>query len=127
VIELQPNTVAARVNLAQLLYDANRKDDAEQMLRGAAQLDTQNPVPHFRLGDMLLERGKLEEAELEFVVVAGLTPSDPLVFEKLGDLHVKQKRYTEAIGEYNQALGLVKDPADRARIDKKQKQAEKQK
>jgi tetratricopeptide (TPR) repeat protein len=127
VIELQPNTVAARINLAQLLYDANRKDDAEQMLRTAAQQDARDPNAHFRLGDLLMERGKLEDAELEFVVAAGLTPNDPLVFEHLGDLYVKQKRFNEAISQYNEALRLARDPADHARIDGKEKKAEKQK
>jgi tetratricopeptide (TPR) repeat protein len=76
---------------------------------------------------LLQERGKLDDAELEYVLVAGLTPNDPLVFEHLADLHVKQKRFTDAINEYNQALQVARDPADRARIDKKEKAAEKQK
>ncbi len=126
-IEVVPNSVAARINLAQLLYDQNRKDDAEQMLRAAAQLDMGNPTPHLRLADLLLERGKLEDAEVEYVVVIGQLPDDPVAREHLADLHVKQKRFNEAIREYTQAMQLARDPADRARIDRKEKSAEKQK
>jgi tetratricopeptide (TPR) repeat protein len=126
-IEVKPNTVAARINLAQLLTDQNRKDEAEQVLHAAAVLDMHDPNPHFRYADLLAERNKLDDAEVEYMVVVGLLPDDPLAREHLGDLHVKQKRFDEAIREYNQALQLAKDPADHARIDKKEKAAEKQK
>ncbi len=126
-IELAPNSVDARINLAQLLSDQGHKDEAEQTLRAAAQLNARDPNPHFRLAELLYLRNSYEEAELEYVLVAGLTPNDPIVFEHLADLHVKQRRFGESVSEYNQAMQLAKDPADRARIDRKLKAAEKQK
>jgi tetratricopeptide (TPR) repeat protein len=124
-MELAPNNVLARVDLAQLLYDQNRKDEAEQVLHAAAQLDLHDPNPHFRLADLLAERGKLDDAEVEYIVVVGLLPDDPLGREHLADLFVKQKRFDEAAAEYTQAMKLAKDPADRARIERKEKAAEK--
>jgi tetratricopeptide (TPR) repeat protein len=126
-IAVDPKAVTARQNLARLLIDRNKKDEAEEALRTAVQIDPQNALSHLMFGQLLLDRGKLDEAEAEFLFLASTNPNDPQVLELLGDLHVKQKRFDEAIREYQQAAQLIPDPVMRAKIDRKLKAAEKQK
>lgn len=63
VLTLDPNLVAARVNLGRLLHAAGQLDEAEQLYWAAFKQSPGNVVAAFNLGVVLEDQGKFEAAE----------------------------------------------------------------
>ena len=70
-IRLQPNNLLYRNNMATILVDAGRYDDALQQLR----VMRPEPVAHYNLGYLLNKKGQTDEALRHFVIAASQDPS----------------------------------------------------
>jgi len=61
-VELRPDLVEARLNLAKYMLDAGNATEAVPLLEGALSYDTSNPLVHLNLGDGYRLQGKPVDA-----------------------------------------------------------------
>lgn len=66
VVALQPQLVAAQVNLGNIYLDLNRLEDAERSLSTALNIEKQNPAAHYGLGQVALSRRRYADAVTHF-------------------------------------------------------------
>jgi len=59
---LQPDYIAALVNLGNIFLELNRLDDATESFRAALQLDQNNPAAHYGLGQVAISKRSYAEA-----------------------------------------------------------------
>ena len=62
-MQLEPNDGDACTELAKVLIQMDRKDEARQLLERAVQIDPSNYVAHYRLGTLYRQQGKIDEAK----------------------------------------------------------------
>jgi len=62
-LQLDPNDSDACMELAKVLIQMDKKDEAQQLLERAVQIDPANFVAHYRLGTLYRQKGKTEEAK----------------------------------------------------------------
>jgi Tfp pilus assembly protein PilF len=62
-LELEPNDSDACTELAKVLIQMDKNDEARQLLERAIQIDPANYVAHFRLSTLYRQRGKTDEAK----------------------------------------------------------------
>jgi tetratricopeptide (TPR) repeat protein len=62
-LQLEPNDGDACTELAKVLIQMDRKDEARQLLERAVQIDPSNYVAHYRLGTLYRQLGKIDEAK----------------------------------------------------------------
>lgn len=75
VVALQPQMVAAQVNLGNIYLELNRLDDAEQSLSTALNIEKQNPAAHYGLGQVALSRRRYADAVTHFEKALLLAPA----------------------------------------------------
>lgn len=95
-LQLNPKSVNALINLANLNSDANA---AEQMYKKALDISPQNADAHLNYADLLYRQHRLHEALEEYRQTIILNPKQPEVFNNLG---IIQRDF----GDYEEALGL---------------------
>ncbi|ABK42888.1 Tetratricopeptide TPR_2 repeat protein [Magnetococcus marinus MC-1] len=89
-----------------LLKQPGREDEAEQILREAMALDSNNIPPRTELGRLYMQQGKLEEAEQVLREVIGLDSNDIHVRTELGRLYMQQGKLEEAEQVLQEAMAL---------------------
>jgi tetratricopeptide (TPR) repeat protein len=62
-LQLEPNDSDACTELAKVLIQMDRNDEARQLLERAVQIDPSNYVAHFRLSSLYRQRGNTDEAK----------------------------------------------------------------
>jgi tetratricopeptide (TPR) repeat protein len=62
-LQLDPNDTDACTELAKVLIQMDKNDEAEQLLDRAIQIDPANYVAHFRLSTLYRHQGKIDEAK----------------------------------------------------------------
>ncbi len=62
-LQLDPNDSDACTELAKVLIQMNKNDEARQLLERAIQIDPANYVAHFRLSTLYRQQGKMDEAK----------------------------------------------------------------
>ena len=71
-IECDPGMANAHLRLGTLLAEMNQDRGAVEELRRAAELDPQNPSPHYRLALVYKKLGRTLEARSEYDTVSRL-------------------------------------------------------
>jgi tetratricopeptide (TPR) repeat protein len=74
VASLQPDFIAALVNLGNIYLEVNRLDDAKKSFSSALQKATNNPAAHYGLGQIALSRRSYTEAIEHFEKALTLAP-----------------------------------------------------
>ncbi|MDX2051590.1 MAG: tetratricopeptide repeat protein [Polyangiaceae bacterium] len=87
-LELRPDLVEARVQLAAYLLEAGNAVDALPLLEGALRYDSNNVLAHLNLGDAYRLLGRPQDAKRELEWVAKKDPSLPQVHYNLGLLYL---------------------------------------
>jgi tetratricopeptide (TPR) repeat protein len=87
-IELRPDLVEARVNLAAYLLEAGNAPEAAQLLEGAVRYDKNNVMARLNLGDAYRLLGKSAEAKRELEWVASKDSQLAAVHYNLGLLYL---------------------------------------
>lgn len=64
-LQLEPNDSDACTELAKVLIQMDRKDEARQLLERAVEIEPSNYVAHYRLGTLYRQQGKTAEAKQE--------------------------------------------------------------
>lgn len=105
-VEKNPTAWIAHGNLALVLSEADRLDEALSHVRKAVELQPQAPEPANSLGHVLNLMGRAPEALPHFQRALALRPKFPEAHNNLGIALMSTRRSAEGIAEFNEAIRL---------------------
>ncbi|MFY9552051.1 MAG: tetratricopeptide repeat protein, partial [Thermoanaerobaculia bacterium] len=112
----RPNDAAAQNYLGYMWADKGvQLDRARELLEKAVAREPRNAAYLDSLGWVYFRLGKLDSAEKNLREAARREPSDPTISEHLGDLVMKQGDLQGAVRQWERALELKSEDADRVR------------
>jgi tetratricopeptide (TPR) repeat protein len=103
IVEVRPTNVRALNNLAQLYFDAGRRDDAVRLLEQAARLQAGDAHTEAIVGLMLLKDGRVEAAVLRMQRAIERWPGVATLHLNLGAAYEQLGQWDEAIFQFRQA------------------------
>lgn len=107
VLELNPTAMKARRELAMVLVEMGRAEDAVDQLIDVLRADPCDAQALIVLGNHYARRAGDPVAARRFLERAvEITPNDPLVHNSLAALHFESKQPAEALKEFDRALEL---------------------
>jgi hypothetical protein len=121
VLQIEPDWVEARVNLAVAQYRLGDIDEAVRALKDALNWDPAHPIAHFNLGCLLDERGAPDDALGHFQSAIESMPAHADAHFNLAALYEKKGRSDLAVEHWRAYLRL--EPSEegaryaRARLD----------
>jgi len=104
--EFEPDSAAAWLLTARMLFRQEQTAPAEADARKALQLEPQIPFAHQMLGEIALARGDLQGAIAELEKERELNPLDGETYERLGDAYLRSGRYARAQQALDRAVLL---------------------
>ncbi len=111
-LEIDPQDVDPRCNLAKLLATEGRFDEALACYQKALEVQPDFARPQSDLGDLLVHLGRLDEAVDHYRKALEIQPDDATVHYSLGDLLGRLGRFDEAAGHFQKSLEIAPDNAD---------------
>ncbi|BET66402.1 hypothetical protein ASA1KI_13200 [Opitutales bacterium ASA1] len=105
-VEKRPTSARAHNNLALVLDEAGRAEEAAIHFARALALDDAYVTAHYNWGSSLLAQGRLEEAVERLETALRLAPEHPDAHVNLGNALVRLGRPADAIRHYERALEL---------------------
>jgi Flp pilus assembly protein TadD len=115
MINVDPANYIAHNNLAALLYQEGRTNEAISHLRDAIQANPNYADARYNLGKRSFEMNQWDDAITNLTVAVRLTPEatfQPEVWRELGLAYAKQDRFHEAEGAFLKLLRLQPGNAD---------------
>ncbi len=109
VLQLAPNDTYSALWLARLYGFENQPDQAEKVLRGVLQRDSENEPALDQLSQLLIDEGRAQEA-IALVSKAADDTSSPDLYGILGDAYSHAHDYAKAEAAYSKAI--AGDPTD---------------
>ncbi|MFH0981499.1 MAG: tetratricopeptide repeat protein [Planctomycetota bacterium] len=109
VVAKNPRHAPARFNLANLLVEQHRLDEAIELYEQALTLWPAYPEAHNNLGSALLERGRLDEAVTHFARAVQLRPDYAEACSNFGVALIHKGRTAESVSPLTDALRLKPD------------------
>lgn len=91
-----PAYYPALMELADLLVQQGRNEEAEELYESAAGVSGCDPVPHTKLGFLALQAGRKTEAQLEAELALRANPEYPDAWDLLAAVHQDAGRVDEA-------------------------------
>jgi tetratricopeptide (TPR) repeat protein len=120
LVSRAPEDANALNSLGYMLAErGDRLDEAVQFLQRALKIDPDNPSYLDSLGWAYFQQGKLQQADEPLTQAAQKLKTNSVVQEHLGDLRFKQQRYSDAADAWEKALAGDGQSIDRAKIEKK--------
>jgi len=107
-LELAPDHLKSRVNLARVLLDRGDAEAAAAEAQRAVALDSTDVAAHRVAGLALAAAGRTGDAEREYRLALRLDPDDAWSLNDLGLLLIRQERFAEALPVLARAV-LVND------------------
>jgi len=101
-----PNSIVARIDLANYYADHGYSDRAIQLYLDALRLDPNSAGPHCMLGRIYLLTGRQAQAENHLRIALALQPRLESAHFYLGKLLVKQDKLDQAIAEFKTCLAI---------------------
>ena len=92
-------------------------------MQRALKIEPANPSFLDSLGWAYFRQGKLDLADAPLTQAAERLPTSSTVNEHLGDLRFKQERYEDAAAAFERSLAGDGDSIDRAKVEKKVRDA----
>lgn len=89
-----------------------RRQEAVQHYRQAIDIEPNNPILHFNLGNTLYAGGCLKEARDSFQLALMLDEEYAEAWNNLGNIHLELEHWRDAIEAFGRALQLVSDYRD---------------
>jgi tetratricopeptide (TPR) repeat protein len=105
-------TASAHYNLANLLSQQGKLDEAEAHYRAALQLKPELVEGWYNLGILEAKRGRMEEAARDYATALRIKPDHAEAHVSLGAWFGEQKKFDEAIVHFKAALRASPDNAD---------------
>ncbi len=109
VLELAPNDTYSALWLARLYGFENQPDQAEKVLRGILQRDSENEPALEQLSQLLIDEGRAQDA-ISLLTKAADDTSSPDLYGTLGDAYSHAHDYAKAEDAYHKAIDG--DPSD---------------
>jgi len=109
ILKIEPDDTFSALWLARLYRFQNRHDEAEKVLRGVLQHDSENGPALEQLSQLLVDEGRSQDA-IDLLEKAASDSSSPDVYDLLGDAYAQQKNYAKAETAYQKAVD--EDPDD---------------
>lgn len=109
VLQLAPNDTYSALWLARLYGFENQPDQAEKVLRGILQRDSENEPALEQLSQLLIDEGRTQEA-IELLTKVVDESSSPDLYGILGDAYSHAHDYAKAEAAYKRAVSG--DPSD---------------
>lgn len=109
VLQLAPNDTYSALWLARLYGFENQPDQAEKVLRGVLQRDSENEPALDQLSQLLMDEGRSQEA-IALLTKAVDDTSSPDLYGILGDAYSHDHDYVKAEAAYRKAI--EGDPTD---------------
>ena len=103
-LEIKPDFLIARINLAIALYYLPDAEGAKREAERALQQDANAPQPHYILGLIARSHSQLEEAVAEFQKVLTIDANDVGANVNVGQIFVQEKKYPDAIAAFRKAI-----------------------
>jgi Flp pilus assembly protein TadD len=120
LVTRDPQDANALNSLGYLLAErGDRLDEAVQLLLRALTIDPGNPSFLDSLGWAYFQQGRLDQADQPLTQAAAKLQTSSVVQEHLGDLRFKQQRFADAASAWERALSGDGQSIDRAKIEKK--------
>jgi len=104
VLDRDSTNVAARINLANVLYDTANWDEAIIHYKSALRLDPQRVTTVVDLGVCYYNLGQAVAAESLFTHALTIQPAHPIALFNLGIVAEGQSRFDDALGYYHRAV-----------------------
>jgi protein O-mannosyl-transferase len=111
-LALNPNSLAAHINLGNVFFDRGDYQDAKEQYYQVLKIRPDFAQAHNNLGNILEREGKLEQAIAELNLTLQLKPDYAEAYNNLGIVLELQGKMKEAVDDYNKALQLKPDYAD---------------
>ena len=108
-LRLKPDDAEVQNNLAIVLAQQGRLDEAAARFQQALRLRPDYPDAHNNLGIVREKQGQLDEARALYQQALRLKPHYPEAHYNLGIVLARQDRLDEAVASYQQALQLKPD------------------
>jgi len=112
VIELDPKSAEARLNLGIALADGHNVDEALQVFTEAVQMAPQSAAPRFNKGRMLFQLGRHPEAKVQLTKAVSLDPDHALATYFLGLTDKELENHREAAESLRRHATLAPANAD---------------
>jgi tetratricopeptide (TPR) repeat protein len=113
ILKIQPDDSFSALWLARLYRFENRHDDAEKVLRGVLEHESDNGPALEQLSQLLVDEGRSQDA-IDLLEKAADDSSSPDIYDLLGDAYSQQKNYAKAEEAYQKAVdGDPDDPGHR--------------
>jgi tetratricopeptide (TPR) repeat protein len=110
-LEIKPQFVGARVNLAITYSRVGDDAGAERILKDALRAETtQKGVIYYNLGDLLEKQGRRGEAIQYYRSAFGHEFPPGVIYRRLGTLYLAAEQYEEAREAFEMALANQEDP-----------------
>jgi len=103
-VDLQPDSASGRVRLGLLLLTLGEEKAAFDHISRAAELDANDPLPHYVLAQIYLGREDWAGAEGEFAVLRRLEPGGVELHMQLAEYHRLRGNYDKAEDSYMYAV-----------------------
>jgi tetratricopeptide (TPR) repeat protein len=120
LVSRAPEDANALNSLGYLLAErGDQLDEAVRLVQRALTIDPGNPSYLDSLGWAFFQQGRFDQADEPLTQAAAKLQTSSVVQDHLGDLRFKQQRFADAASAWERALAGDGQSIDRARIEKK--------
>jgi protein O-mannosyl-transferase len=112
VLAVTDNNSVAHNNLARVLFEQGKFDEAVVHYTMALQLSPDNADAHNNMANALLQHGRVDEAISHYVEALRIQPNHAEAHNNLANALVRQGRTSEALGHYSEAIRIDPDYAE---------------
>ena len=112
VLKVEPNNLAALVNLGSTEYRLGNNEEAERLFRRSLQIKPDNPTAWLNLGMVYLDRNEPMRALAAVAQAVVHSPDDPVARNYLGVAAGRNRWFDAAEAELRRAIELRPDYAD---------------
>ena len=110
-LEIEPDDVFPRCNIAGILAKRGRFDEAVAWYRQALEIQPDCVMAHNNLGELLARQRRFDEAAYHYGKALQIQPDDAVAYSNLGTVWMSQGRLEEAEAQFRKALEIQPDYA----------------
>ena len=111
-LQLDPDRIEARMNLAMALVVAGQPDEAGEQFSRVLRTNPRHAEAHFELANLLVQREQLREAAQHYAEAVRLRPTYVDALHNLGAVLLKMGDIDQAIPFFQEVLRLKPDSAE---------------
>ena len=105
-ISIEPDAAAAMLDLAGVVREQGRRDEADALLSRTRDLRPNDPAHLQNIAEALRKENRYEDALAAYREVLAVSPDFALAYAGMGDTLFRMERYEEALDAMDRALSL---------------------